>query len=463
MAYRNYSTANGFIVDKSGNGDFTTISSALTAAPSGSVIFIRPGTYTESPTISTNVTMIGAVGDANIPNVILNGLLTINRNVSTVSVVSNIQFQNSSGGLITALLGLAGINATCTLTNCYFISTSNGSVALTLQSNSATLIMTLRNCIGYNTATGATILDTYGFGVSITNVYNCQFNSTVDTLFNCVNAQQYIYNSTFNRAVFNCQGNTTIELFNSTIKGNAAGTASCMYFSNNGATTANFYSYRCNYIGNSNTIPCVSLQALSSANSTFHSFCDNFITSYTYAITVYSFGSTLAELIYFGATTNAILFNKTNLTVIPHLVDGGFYAGNQFSNTTTGCLGQQIRSYIASGSAITLTNNTPANVTSISLTAGIWDVSAIGAFSGTITGTQTTVSISSTSATLNTNTGDATVSSPNVPLVSSDLSLEIPTFRVAISATTTYYLVVNELFSAGTATAYGRISAVRTG
>lgn len=51
MAYRNYSTAVGKIVDAAGFGDFTTIGAAITAASSGQTIFIRPGTYTENPTL----------------------------------------------------------------------------------------------------------------------------------------------------------------------------------------------------------------------------------------------------------------------------------------------------------------------------------------------------------------------------------------------------------------------------
>ena len=174
--------------------------------------------------------------------------------------------------------------------------------------------------------------------------------------------------------------------------------------------------------------------------------------------------STSSVFNYCGLSCNiSSIFGATQITVTPTITGGGFYLGNQYGNTQTNCLGQQIESYIASGSAVALTTATSKNVTSISLTAGIWDVDAIIGFTGSPTGTQTIASISSTTNTLNANTGDATVQSPDIPNGSTDLMLEIPQFRIAISATTTYYLVAEATFSAGSVSAYGRISATRSG
>jgi len=55
MGYRNYSVANGLIVDKLGNGDFTTIQAAINAATTGQTIFLRPGTYTENPVLKVEL------------------------------------------------------------------------------------------------------------------------------------------------------------------------------------------------------------------------------------------------------------------------------------------------------------------------------------------------------------------------------------------------------------------------
>jgi len=62
MSYRTYSVGNGFVVDKFGNGDFTTIGAALTAAAAGSTIYINPGTYTENLTHTKNMNLIGSLG-----------------------------------------------------------------------------------------------------------------------------------------------------------------------------------------------------------------------------------------------------------------------------------------------------------------------------------------------------------------------------------------------------------------
>ena len=77
MAYRNYSTACSHIVDANGSGDFTTIAAALTAASSGQTIFIRPGTYTENPTLKAGVNLSTFPSDATSGTVIIKGKCTL--------------------------------------------------------------------------------------------------------------------------------------------------------------------------------------------------------------------------------------------------------------------------------------------------------------------------------------------------------------------------------------------------
>ena len=136
------------------------------------------------------------------------------------------------------------------------------------------------------------------------------------------------------------------------------------------------------------------------------------------------------------------------------------------NNTNTappaGFLGEQIRSTVATGSAITLSNGTAANVTSISLTAGIWDVSGIIGFNGNVTGTTYICSISTTSATGGTQ-GDNQINFPTSPTAVSDSCLSLPSYRLTLAGTTTVYLVAQGNFTAGTLKAYGRISGTRMG
>ncbi|MGF6309478.1 hypothetical protein ABIB82_003924 [Bradyrhizobium sp. i1.8.4] len=75
---------------------------------------------------------------------------------------------------------------------------------------------------------------------------------------------------------------------------------------------------------------------------------------------------------------------------------------NTNNNASAGNVGEFISSNVASGSAVALTTGTAADVTSISLTAGDWDVEGMVTFTTTATSSISTVSayISSASGTL---------------------------------------------------------------
>lgn len=129
----------------------------------------------------------------------------------------------------------------------------------------------------------------------------------------------------------------------------------------------------------------------------------------------------------------------------------------------TGTAGQTVVSSVVSGSAIALTTATPANLTSISLPIGTWEISALAQFGGapTVTGAQQ-ASISTTSAThgvLGNNSSEAAWQTAN--FVISSVPIAIPGYIVTLVAPTTVYLVVSGVFGAGSMTAYGRISATK--
>lgn len=130
-------------------------------------------------------------------------------------------------------------------------------------------------------------------------------------------------------------------------------------------------------------------------------------------------------------------------------------------SAATGDVGEYVSSSVAVGSAISLTDLTAANVTSISLTAGDWDVSGYVLFSSLATGAYfASASVSSTSATV----GDY----PSVQYTMSDaLSIRqagmaiVPT-RFSIASTTTIYLVARAgLGSTGVASGIIRARRVR--
>ena len=131
-----------------------------------------------------------------------------------------------------------------------------------------------------------------------------------------------------------------------------------------------------------------------------------------------------------------------------------------------GYVGQPLSSLIPSGSAVSLTTATPANVTFITLTAGDWDVS------GSVTYVASTASvsvaavwesgISTATATLPVDGTEVFYATPAVIATTSfKTSLAIPRKIVNVSSSTPVYLVAEATFTAGTVTAYGAITARR--
>ncbi|MGH7755288.1 MAG: LamG-like jellyroll fold domain-containing protein [Vulcanimicrobiaceae bacterium] len=130
-------------------------------------------------------------------------------------------------------------------------------------------------------------------------------------------------------------------------------------------------------------------------------------------------------------------------------------------NATAGFVGEVISSVLPVGTPVTLTTATTANVTSIFLTAGDWDVTGVVDYiPAAATTTNFKQGSSSTSATLG-----GQDSYTQVPLsttaFSTTVGLEIPTQRYSLAGPTTVYLVAQATFSAGGVTAYGTIRARR--
>lgn len=129
-----------------------------------------------------------------------------------------------------------------------------------------------------------------------------------------------------------------------------------------------------------------------------------------------------------------------------------------------GYVGEVITSTIAVGSAVSLTTGVQANVTSISLTAGDWDVSGVVLMdSGATTNiTRVTAGTSSTSATADVTKGYYShIHSGYVPGGGQFRAMPLNTSRFSLSGTTTIYLVALANFTVSTCTAYGTISARR--
>jgi hypothetical protein len=174
---------------------------------------------------------------------------------------------------------------------------------------------------------------------------------------------------------------------------------------------------------------------------------------------------TSSPLSQFAATTSAqlagVISNETGSGSLvfgtsPTITTPDIVGTTTNDNASGGSVGEYVSN---SATGASLTSTVSANVTSISLTAGDWDVWGSVTYVPSSTMSSITTSISTTSATLNPNTGD----SPTMAVAFSSgaaQSYQPTPIRVSISSTTTVYLVANATF-ASTATANGVIKARR--
>jgi hypothetical protein len=150
--------------------------------------------------------------------------------------------------------------------------------------------------------------------------------------------------------------------------------------------------------------------------------------------------------------------------------DGQLIAKGTNDSAASGYIGEIVVGSLVRSSATSLTTGTAKTVTSISLTAGDWDITAMcGATPGGAT-TYSNVSWA-ISTTNNTEPGTDTLAVPTsgqsrhgFPIPSSagsEWTFCISNTRASISSTTTYYLVANYSFGVGTLAAYGSITARR--
>ena len=187
MAYRNYAPANGFIVDSSGNGDFTTIQAAITAASSGQTIFIKDGTYTENPNLKAGVDLAAFLADAYEPNVIIKGTCTFT-GAGTVSM-SGIELQTNSSYALTVSGSAA---STVNLISCNINCLNN--TGINFSSSSASSGIYITSCIGNIGTTGIGIYTKSSAGQM--EIYYSQITNTGNSVTASSNSAGIVY--TFN-------------------------------------------------------------------------------------------------------------------------------------------------------------------------------------------------------------------------------------------------------------------------
>lgn len=131
------------------------------------------------------------------------------------------------------------------------------------------------------------------------------------------------------------------------------------------------------------------------------------------------------------------------------------------SNAQTGSVGEYVSSLVAIGSPVSLSNGIAANITSISLTAGDWDVDGQVSFTETTsTVTGRSAGVTSTTATVPVDGSEAYCGVQST-VTSETNSISLVKKRFSLSGTTTVFLVGKASFSAGTCGGFGVITARR--
>lgn len=434
MSYRNYSTDNGFIVDPSGNGDFTTIQAAITAATLGKTIFIKPATYTENLTLKAGVNLVSFIGNGLTGSVIILGNSTYTG--TGVVSISGIRLQTNGSNLLTVSGSSTSI---VNLDDCYL--NCGNATGIVLSSSDASSQININSCSGNLGTTGIGYFDFSGAG--FLKFQNC-----------------YLTNIGASTAASTSSGSGNLAIMSSRILSpiTTSGTSGIFMLGseiNTGSITTT--SLTVNGTGNNNcsnsTYNAGSASAISvGAGATLNLF-DSQVNS-TNANAITGAGTIKYACLSFGDTSQTI--NTTTQA-------GGTVQGSTTRNPPSGFLGEQIISTVASGSPVALTDGVTANVTSIALTPGVWDISGIVTYlANAVTGTGFVASLSATSATSGT-IGDNRVDSPYPPTAANNMTLTIPSYRVLTTSAINYYLVAFAAFSAGTVNACGRISATRVG
>lgn len=177
-----------------------------------------------------------------------------------------------------------------------------------------------------------------------------------------------------------------------------------------------------------------------------------------------------------GSTGSGAFVGDTSPTLVTPVLGAASATSVSFSSTSeiigtttnnnaaTGSVGEYVEANQDTPQAVT--SNTPLNITSISLTAGDWDVWGQINFApaATTTVSYISTSVSTTSATVNGTTGFVTILSLGAQVVNDYVThtdcINGPV-RLSLSTTTTVYLVGATIFGTSTMAATGIIQARR--
>jgi len=196
----NFGVAKLIVDNVTGQGNYTTIAAALTAASSGDTIFIRSGTYTENPTLKSGVNLCTFDCDALTPNVNIVGKMTATFtgtvSISGICLSTNSDYIIESTGSSSTILNLE--NCYLNMTNFSGIHSTNTNFQLNIVKSKGDRATTgirivsmsagtvaLRYCTFTNSGGGTTTEDISGgqlFSIftTLTNGVNCSSTGNIN-------------------------------------------------------------------------------------------------------------------------------------------------------------------------------------------------------------------------------------------------------------------------------------------
>ncbi len=429
-----------WIVDATANrGTHTTIQGAITAASSGETIFIRPGTYTENLTLKAGVNLTAFECDNSLNatgHVIISGNATFSSAGSVT--ISGIQLQTNSAAFLTVSGSVASV---VNLNNCYLNCLNATGISFT--SSSASSIIYVNNCYCSIGTTGIALYSMSSVGELLIQ-YSYILNIGASVTASSNSAGFVFFNFSTGNIIFSTSGTGDFSTQNSIIN---PGSLNAIAITTAGTGVLN-------QIVNT-TVSSGSAAAISvGAGTTLLANNDSIDSSATNSIT----GA--GTLNYSGIT----FFQGTSTTTINTTTqNGGTIQGGKTQEPSAGYLGERLT---ANATSVSLSNNTAKTITSVTLTPGIWDISGSVFFFNSGTTTSLSAGISTTNNTMpggNAGIDLQTVTPPAGTTASLVMGFSVPLLRAMVTSNTTYYLVGLTLFSTGTSTENGYISATRVG
>lgn len=434
LSTNTFGTAKFIVSNSAALGTHTTIQSAIDDAVAGETVFIRPKTdvtaYSENLTLKAGVNLSAYLCDALTPNVTISGKASFTE-AGTVSI-SGIRLASNGAEFLSVTGSAASI---VNLTNCFL--TTAFDPGITFSSSHAGASININYCIGDISASAKKYFSHSSAG-------SLNFNYSVIT---------------------DSGASTTASTCSS---GNIVFRSSSINFpittSSTGVITGNFTSFNTSSL-NTTALTCGG----SAGNIIASEFTCGTASSISIGGTL-----TLINCIIASSNTNAItgegtlnysgiFFSSTSSKINTTTQTGGLIQGGVTQAPSVGFIGERLTSAVTN---VATTSTTAKTITFISLTAGIWDVSAIAtsvATGGTAIMTVQQVNISTTDNTIVGNIGDAVFQTNTVAAGASVLSGCVPSFRVVVTSTTIYYLVVVNIYTSTTCPTSGRISATRVG